>query len=265
MFIPPDPGDGGTSVGTALLYAATNSDCKPEGMRYSAYLGASFEDTSFVEMLQHFDPDHSLPYLKRGHEQKEGIKWHHKTYGDEAELLSDVAQRIADRNIVGWYQKRAELGPRALGNRSILIRPDDLDLATRLSTKVKSRALFRPYAFSVTNDDALKALDVPEEHLAFQRWMQYAVPVRPEMREQTRAAIHCDGTTRPQVCYSDDNPRYHRLLKAVGGRTGLELVVNTSFNPAGYPIVSTPVEALVMFARTDMDALVINDTIVWKE
>jgi carbamoyltransferase len=129
---------------------------------------------------------------------------------------------------------------------------------------VKERALFRPYAFSITDTDALKALMVPEEHLKFQRWMQYAVRVKPEVHAAVRSAIHCDGTTRPQVCFAEDNPRYYALIKAVGAQTGLEVIVNTSFNPAGYPIVSTPEEALSMFARTAMDAIVLNNTLVWK-
>lgn len=265
MYIPPDPGDGGTSVGTALVYAAMNSDCVPEAMRYTPYIGAGYREKDTLEMIEHVDPDHSLPYLKRGHEQAPGIQWKTRTFEDPAELAEAVAQRLVDRQIIGWYQGRAELGPRALGNRSILIRPDDLPLANRMSVKVKDRALFRPYAFSVTESDALKVLDIEPEHVRFQRWMQYAVPVHEEFQPRVRSAIHFDGTTRPQVCFPDDNPRYHLLLEAVGRKTGLEVIVNTSFNPSGYPIVSTPVEALSMFARTDMDALVLNDSLVWKE
>ncbi len=265
MYIPPDPGDGGTSVGTALVYAATHSDCAPEVMRYPAYMGAEFSEDETIEMLPFIDPDHSLEYLKRGHEQGPGIKWEHKKFESDEALVAEVAERIAAGQIIGWYQGRAEIGPRALGNRSILIRPDDLELANKLSKAVKDRALFRPYAFSITEKDAHNALDVPADHLRFQRWMQYAVPVKPEVRDKVRAAIHYDGTTRPQVVFPADNPRYHALIEAVGKHTGLEVIVNTSFNPSGYPIVSTPVEALSMYARTAMDALVLNNTIVWKQ
>ena len=265
MYIPPDPGDGGTCVGTALMFAATHGSYDPEPMRYPPYVGAGFDERATAEMAQHVDPDHSLPYLKRGHSQPEGVRWHQRTFDDVDALTEYVAQQLAERRIVGWYQGRAEIGPRALGNRSILIRPDDLALANRLSAKVKDRALFRPYAFSVTSKDASSVLAVAPEHLTFQRWMQYAAPVHPDKHGAVRAAIHCDGTTRPQVCYPDDNPRFHRLLQAVGARLGLELIVNTSFTPSGYPIVSTPVEALSMFARTDMDLLVLNDTVIWKQ
>ena len=264
MYLPPDPGDGGTSVGTALLCSAAQGGVRPESMRHSPYVGPAFDERATLEMIDHVNPDHSLRYLKRGFSQGKGVRWSHQTFADAGALADAVAQLIVDRKIVGWYQGRAEMGPRALGNRSILIRPDDLELANRLSKMVKDRALFRPYAFSISAEHADRVLEMSPAHHTFQRWMQFAVPVRAEAQASVRAAIHIDGTTRPQVCYPEDNPRYHRLLQAVGASTGLEVVVNTSFNPSGYPIVSTPVEALLMFARTDMDALVLNDTIVWK-
>jgi carbamoyltransferase len=170
-----------------------------------------------------------------------------------------------DRQIVGWVQGRSEIGPRALGNRSILIRPDDQALAMRLSKKVKERAALRPYAFSVTEKDALAALAIDPAHVSQNRWMQFACPVAEGAREKLAGAIHIDGTSRPQVCYPEDNPPYHRLLTAFGERSGLAALLNTSFNPSGYPMVQTPVEAMAMFARTEMDALVLNLTVVWKD
>ncbi len=265
VYIPPDPGDGGTSVGTALSYAATHAPCEPRAMQYTPYLGSAFDEQPAIEMLAHVNPDHVLRYLKRGHTQPRGLRWAHQVFADEGALCDEVARRILEGRIVGWCQGRAELGPRALGNRSILIRADDPVLAERLSRAVKDRALYRPYAFSITASDAPKVLACAPEHLTFNRWMQYAVPVRPEARAQVRAALHVDDTTRPQVCFPEDNPRFHRLLETLGRSTGLCVVLNTSFNPSGYPIVSTPLEALSMFARTDMDALVMNDTLVWKQ
>lgn len=167
--------------------------------------------------------------------------------------------------IIGWYQGRAEFGPRALGNRSILIRPDDIELALRLSRSVKDRALFRPYAFSIAGEDALRALKLRPEHVRPNRWMQFAVPVKEEVQSQVASALHVDKTTRVQVCYPEDNERYHALLTEFGKAFGLSALLNTSFNASGYPIVSTPVEAMAMFARTDMDALVLNNTLVSKQ
>ena len=266
VFIPPDPGDGGTSVGVALYASALAGACDPDAMPYTPYVGAQFDEADDVRMLDHLDPAHVLRYLKRGLDKPSGgASWKHRTFDDRAQLSAAVAERLMSGHIVGWYQGRAELGPRALGNRSILIRPDDVRLAARLSRSVKDRAPFRPYAFSITAKDAPLVIELSAAQLRMNRWMQYAVPVAPAHAPKLAAAMHVDGTTRVQVAYEDENPAYHALLAAFGERFGLGAVLNTSFNASGYPIVSTPAEALSMFARTDMDALVLNRTLVWKE
>jgi carbamoyltransferase len=264
VFIPPDPGDGGTSVGTALAYSASNATYEPAMLKYGPYLGSDFDESDDVRMIEYVKPEHVRQYLKRGLKDSPATAWKHQTFSNEDELIAEVTRRLVDKQIVGWCQARAEIGPRALGNRSILIRPDDVEIALRLSRLVKDRALYRPYAFSITAEDAARVLDVPEAHLQFNRWMQYAVPVKSEVSDRVVAALHIDRTTRAQVCYPSDNPRYHALLKSIGSATGLGVLLNTSFNAGGYPIVSNGVEALVMFARTDMDALVLNNTLVWK-
>ncbi|MEC9071742.1 MAG: carbamoyltransferase C-terminal domain-containing protein, partial [Myxococcota bacterium] len=216
-------------------------------------------------LLEHVSPDHVLPYLKRGVSAEPGTQWKVQTFDKVEDLCKATADRLMNHEIVGWVQGGFEMGPRALGNRSILARPDDLDNAMRLSRKVKERAAYRPYAFSVTTEDALQVLDIAAEHVSSNRWMQLAVPVLDREKERVRATLHVDGTTRPQVCGEDQNPRYHALLRAFGERFGLSLLLNTSFNPSGYPLVASPVEALVMFARTDMDALVVENSLIWKD
>lgn len=266
LFIPPDPGDGGTSVGIALYRSALEGGVEPSTMAYTPYVGAAFDEAADIEMLDHLKPEHVLRYLKRGLEKPtSGVNFSHRTFDKLDELYADVADRLMDRRIVGWYQGRSELGPRALGNRSILIRPDDLELATRLSRHVKDRAPFRPYAFSIAEADAPRVLDLTPEQIRMNRWMQYAVPVKADSSERLRGALHVDGTTRVQVCQRSENERYHDLLSAFGTRSGIGALLNTSFNASGYPIVCTPVEALTMFARTDMDVLVLNNTVVWKQ
>lgn len=265
VYIPPDPGDGGTSVGSALYYAAVHGDCSPAGAKYSPYLGADSDETDDVKIVDHINPDHVLPYLKRGLVPTPGLEWRYETYEHTDALIREITRRLTGGQIIGWYQGRAEFGPRALGNRSILIRPDDIDLALRLSRSVKDRALFRPYAFSIAAEDAPRVLKVAPEHLEVNRWMQYAVPVKEELRQKVVSALHVDTTTRVQVCYREDNPRYHALLTEFGREFGVGALLNTSFNASGYPIVSTPMEAMAMFARTDMDALVLNNTLVWKQ
>lgn len=266
IYIPPDPGDGGTSVGAALFQTAIESRVSPGDLQYTPYVGAEFDETADVQMIEHIDPKHVLRYLKRGLEKPTaGVDFVHRVFTNEAELVADVAARLLEGRIVGWYQGRAELGPRALGNRSILIRPDDVKLAHRLSRFVKDRAPFRPYAFSIAEEDAARVLDIDPALIPNHRWMQFAVGVKSDARDQLRTALHIDGTTRVQVCTRTENRRYHDLLAKFGEGFGLGAVLNTSFNASGYPIVSTPVEALTMFARTDMDVLVLNNSVVWKQ
>lgn len=265
VYIPPDPGDGGTSVGTALYYSTSQSGGAPAGHGYTPYLGIQIDESADIKLVEFIKPEHFAPYLKRGVELPPGSRWRSKTFADRKDLCASVADRLMAGQIVGWVQGRSEIGPRALGNRSILIRPDDTKLATRLSKNVKERAALRPYAFSVTDKDALATLAIEPAAVRANRWMQYAVPVAEGARSRLSAAVHIDGTSRPQVCYAEDNPAYHELLTAFGERFGLEALLNTSFNPSGYPMVTTPVEAMAMFARTEMDALVLNNTVVWKD
>lgn len=265
IYIPPDPGDGGTSVGTALYYAARERDGAPARQRYSPFVGESCDERDHVAMLEHVKPARFAPYRKTGSKPDRSSVWRHETFDTTEALTAAVARRLMDREIVGWVQGRQEFGPRALGNRSILVRPDDPELATRLSRGVKERASYRPYALSVADRDAARALEIPADRFEQHRWMQFAARVRPEALPNVRSATHVDGTTRPQICGSADNPMFHRLLLAFGEAFGLAALLNTSFNPSGYPLVSTPLEALSMFARTDMDALVLNRTVIWKE
>ena len=265
IHVPPDPGDGGTSVGTALYYEAQKAGGEPARHVYTPYQGASFDESEDVKIVDFIKPERFLPYLKPGVVLPDGSRWRYRTYRDRAEMIGAVADRLMKKEIVGWVQGRAEMGPRALGNRSILIRPDDTTLAMRLSRRVKERAPMRPYAFSVAERDALKTLAIAPDHVRFQRWMQYAVPVSPEAMAKLRAAVHIDGTTRPQVCHPEDNPIFHELLLTFGERFGLAALLNTSFNPSGYPMVTAPPEAMAMFARTEMDALVLNNTVIWKD
>ncbi len=265
IHIPPDPGDGGTAIGAALYGAALLGDATPASVRYGPFLGARHSAEADVAMMDHVKPAHVARYLKIGLESKTPLAFRSRTFASSAERAAFVADRLMEGRIVGWFQGAAELGPRALGNRSILIRPDDVALATRLSRDVKDRAAFRPYAFSVAAEGAPALLDLPPEHIDMHRWMQFSAAVRPQHVAQVRAALHVDLTTRPQVCTADENPGYHALLTAFGERFGLPVLLNTSFNPSGYPIVSTPAEALAMFARTGMDLLVLEDAVVWKE
>lgn len=264
VFIPPDPGDGGTSVGAALYVSALRAKSPVTVARYGPYVGSRVDEGDDLELVEHVKPDHALPYLKPGAERVAGVRWRRARL-EPAELAEEVARRLFAGEVVGWFQGRAELGPRALGNRSILARADDVAVATRLSRAVKERAAYRPYALAVAREEADAVLDFGDGPRPDARWMQYAVRVRDEARARVRCGLHIDGTTRAQVCGADDNPGLHAVLTAFGRLSGTSALINTSFNPSGYPIVATAVEALAMFARTDMSALAVNGSLVWKE
>ncbi|MFO0629462.1 MAG: carbamoyltransferase N-terminal domain-containing protein [Polyangiales bacterium] len=265
VFIPPDPGDGGTAVGAALFVDAVRAPSPVKTAPYGPYLGPEVDEAPDLAVVDHVRPDHVLPYLKPGVPATPGVRWRRARHDDLGSLCEEVARRVEAGEIVGWFQGRAELGPRALGHRSIVARPDDLGVATRLSRAVKERAAFRPYALSLRREDADAILDLDPARRPDLRWMQYAVRVRPEVRARVACGLHIDGSTRAQVCGADDDPTFHALLSAYGRRAGLAALLNTSFNASGYPIVATTLEALAMFARTDMDALVINRSLVWKD
>lgn len=264
LYIPIDPGDGGSSIGAAYYLNTQRPVGKAADSSYLPYLGNEEDVSLDVSMIEHL----SAGYLKRYSKESFG-KLSYKGFSTETcesdeKLVELVARELAERKIVGWFQGRGEMGPRALGNRSILIRPDDQEVALRLSTRVKERAEFRPYALAMTGEESLEVLDGDYRHLSPYRRMQIASTVREEVRPQVSSCIHVDGTTRPQICLEDENPRFHALLNAYKKISGKACLLNTSFNAKGYPMVGTPLLALVMFVRSDMDLLVLDRTIIRK-
>jgi carbamoyltransferase len=176
--------------------------------------------------------------------------------GREAELLEAVVDRLAANQVVGWFQGRMEFGPRALGARSILANPMEPGMQGRVNERVKRREGFRPFAPSVLAEQAREHFDL-------------AVP-SPFMLETCRvtsalelpAITHVNGTTRPQTVDSAVNPRFAALLTAFYQRTGCPILLNTSFNVRGEPIVCTPVDALFGMVRANLDALVLGDFLI---
>jgi carbamoyltransferase len=177
--------------------------------------------------------------------------------GPEADLLAETAAAIADGEVVGWYQGRSEWGPRALGNRSILADPRRAEMKDVLNARIKRREPFRPFAPSILEE---RVGDYFEESYP-DPFMVKVYPIRPAKRPEIPAVTHVDGTGRLQTVSRDQNPRYWALIKAFEGRTGVPVVLNTSFNE-NEPIVNTPEEALDCFLRTRMDRLVLGDWVV---
>jgi carbamoyltransferase len=176
--------------------------------------------------------------------------------GREPALLAAVAERLERRQIVGWFHGALELGPRALGGRSLLANPQDPEARRRLNRLVKRREDFRPFAPSVLAEHAAEhfALDHPSPYM-----LETCAVVSPLALP---AVTHVDGSARPQTVDPADAPRFAALLRELGRRTGCPIVVNTSFNTRGEPIVCSPVDALMTMARSGIDALVLEDFLI---
>ncbi|HSF44335.1 MAG TPA: carbamoyltransferase C-terminal domain-containing protein, partial [Thermoanaerobaculia bacterium] len=180
-----------------------------------------------------------------------------ETVRDEERLADETAEAIARGDVVGWYQGRSEWGPRALGNRSILADPRRGDMKDILNLKIKRRESFRPFAPSILEERTGDwfTISYPDP------FMIKVYPIRPERRPEIPAVTHVDGTGRLQTVSKRANPRYWKLISAFERRTGVPLVLNTSFNE-NEPIVNTPAEALDCFLRTRMDRLVLGDVVL---
>lgn len=176
---------------------------------------------------------------------------------DEGELCRRTAEAIAEGQVVGWFQGRLEWGPRALGNRSIVCDPRRADMKAILNAKIKRRESFRPFAPSVLREHVADWFE-DDDDVPF---MMQVFPIREEQRARIPAVTHVDGTGRLQTVGHDENPRYHRLIRAFYERTGVPMVLNTSFNE-NEPVVCRPEEALACFLRTKMDLLVLGDAMI---
>lgn len=211
-----------------------------------------------------------------------------RRFDDEAGLLDHVADRLAAGQVVGWFQGRMEFGPRALGARSILGDPRSPAMQATMNLKIKFRESFRPFAPSVLKEHAHEWFDLDPRHESPYMLLVAPVlesrrtPVDPEslavmrddpdlrnrvnvVRSEVPAVTHVDYSARLQTVDAGRNPRYHALIRAFHARTGCPMLVNTSFNVRGEPIVCTPDDAYRCFLATDMDALVMEDVVVEKD
>ncbi|MEU9336509.1 carbamoyltransferase C-terminal domain-containing protein [Streptomyces sp. NPDC048290] len=236
VFIPSAPHDGGTAIGAALAaYFETPAELPRLSGGAGEYLGPDFTS--------------------------DRIRAAFADAGIRAERCPDIAhetaRRIARGEVVGWFQGRMELGPRALGNRSLLADPRDPMMRDKVNVKVKHRETFRPFAPSVLAERAGDWFELGRASESY-RYMLYACPVRPDKASHIPAVVHVDGTSRIQTVVADVNPRFHRLIREFEELTGVPVVLNTSFNDSE-PIVCTPSDALATFKNTQIDAIVIGD------
>jgi carbamoyltransferase len=178
-----------------------------------------------------------------------------------SDICKETAKILAEGNIIGWFQGRSEFGPRALGNRSILADPRKAEMKDILNSRVKFRQPFRPFAPIVLKERADEIFLGPGDS----PYMLMAKHVAPEWKDKIPAVVHVDGTARVQTVAEDENPILYRLLKEFDALTGVPVLVNTSFNIKGEPIVETPEDAIQCFLGTGIDILILHDLVVSKK
>ena len=247
VYIQPAAGDSGGAIGAALYaYHVVLNQPRAFVMEH-AYWGRSYSPGEIVAALK-----------ARGASFSE--------LSSDDEVTERTAELLAQRSVVGWFQGGFEFGPRALGHRSILADPRGEEMKDIVNLKIKHREPFRPFAPSVTAErceGVFKLPDAPAHYPA--RFMQLVVDVEDDWRDSVPATTHVDGTARPQAVHRGVSERFHRLLETYGEATGVPVLLNTSFNLAGEPIVNTPAEALDTFARSGMDALVLDRFLVTRD
>jgi carbamoyltransferase len=241
VFVQPAAGDDGGALGAAMyVHTALKGGRRPSPMTH-AYLGPAWDDDAIEAFLV-----------------AQGIE-HVRL--DEPALIERVAVALAQGKVVGWFQGRMEYGPRALGNRSILADPRDPGMKDTLNLKVKFREPFRPFAPAVPAERSHEFFELDQES----PYMLLACRVRPEKQAVLPSITHVDGTARLQTVTEASNPRFHRLLHAFDRVAGVPVLLNTSFNLRGEPIVCTPEEAYACYARTNMDHLVLGACLLTRE
>jgi len=246
IYIQPAAGDGGGAVGAAL-YAYHMVLGKPRCfIMEHAYWGEEHGAGAIDTFLK----EESIPYRR---------------FDDEEKLVAHVADHLQEGKVVGWFQGRFEWGPRALGHRSILADPRRADMKDIVNVKIKFREPFRPFAPSVLAERTEDYFVLSEATRHYPgRFMLYVVDVREDKHHILPAITHVDGTGRLQTVHKDVSPRYYRLIDTFGKATGVPVILNTSFNLRGEPIVNTPQEAFNTFSLSGMDVLVLGDHVIEK-
>jgi carbamoyltransferase len=238
LFIPPAAADEGVALGAALAPYLEVDGHLPMNPIRNAYLGMEYEDSAVEKILNTYK-------LRSTH---------------LADSAGTTAELLSSGKIIGWFQGRMEFGPRALGNRSILADPRNPEMNAKVNNAVKFRESWRPFAPSMLAEVASEYIESATDS----PFMVLTAQVKPEKRSVIPSVTHVDGSTRPQTVEQDINPLYWQLIRKFGDRTGIPVVMNTSFNLRGEPIVCTPTDAVRTFFSSGMDALVIGSYLVEK-
>ena len=249
LFIQPAAGDDGGSLGAALFayYSLLNNERDPtKAVLKNVYLG------------QDYTEDYIKSFLDKN-------KILYEYFEDEDKFLDEVIKHLLNKEIIGWFQGRFEWGPRALGNRSILADPRIPEMKDIVNKKIKFREPFRPFAPSILVDKADEYFEIKDSRDFYPtRFMVYVTPVKKDKRLIIPAVTHVDGTGRLQTVFKEENPIYYKLIEKFGAKTGVPIILNTSFNLKGEPIVNSPEDAYSSFIRSGMDVLVLEKFIILK-
>ncbi len=239
IFIQPASSDGGTAIGAAYLAWIDLTNKKSNFKMETGYWGPEYTNQEIEKVLK---------------EKKIKYEYHKDIEGVTAKL-------IAKGNIIGWFQGRMEIGPRALGNRSILADCSNENMKDKVNIQVKHREPWRPFAPSLLLEAAEEYLENPYPS----PFMILSSRVKREKWKEVPSVVHIDGTTRPQTVRKQDNPKYYKLIKEIEKIKGVPIVLNTSFNDRGEPIVCSPKDALITFKKTNLDYLAIGNYLIKRQ
>lgn len=244
VFVQPAAGDDGSALGAALYVQHSREATTPVARIAAPLWGPAYGREEIQAVLAARDDVDTEPY------------------DSFPALAAAAAERLASGQIIGWFQDRMEFGPRALGSRSILADPRPPDMRSRVNMLVKKREGFRPFAPAVAAERAAEYFDLENGDEETYAHMLFVVPVRSAFRDKLPAITHVDGTARVQTVSRATNERFHEVLNAFAGKSGMPILLNTSFNVKGQPIVCTPVEALDTFLAAGLDSMVLGDFMV---
>lgn len=240
IFVQPAAHDGGTALGAALQVYVEKTGKLPGWKMTHAFWGPEYSNDEIESALRAFQDIN---------------------YRRSDDIFTETAQYLKEGKIVGWFQGRSEIGPRALGNRSILADPSIAEMKDKVNNQVKHREPWRPFAPSILEEDMDRYFDHPIES----PYMILAFDTKRERWDELAAAIHVDRTARPQSVSRQTNPRYWQLIQRFKEIRGIPAVLNTSFNVDSQPIVNAPQEAIDTFLNCGIDILAIGDFIAWKD
>jgi carbamoyltransferase len=240
IFVQPAAGDAGTAIGAALLHFYDENPQEPMGGRLeNSYHGPAYSDEEIFDVLKQYPVKISQP--------------------DNLEEIT--AGHIEEGQIIGWFQGHMEFGPRALGNRSILSAPFPAEMKDILNERVKHREWFRPFAPAILEECLEDYFDCG--HIT--PYMLLVYNVLEHKKSEIPATAHVDGTGRVQTVREEQNPKFYNLIKEFQKKTGVPVILNTSFNVQGEPVVCTPEDAVKCFIGTEIDVLVLGNYIVYKK